>query len=426
MKEKLVVKNFSVLDDVEVDINKINILIGAQSTGKSIIAKLVYFFKTVHHLISQNIFNNSGKKKLSEALRFKFNTIFPEYLIQRRTFEVTYYYGDNSIHITNKGAKTHRSFKISYSDAISKEIAKLKKEYQQTVLSNGFSAPQSLEQFRRSTSDNLVKFLHDTPGQIASFIPAGRSFFANIEKTIFTLIERSAPIDPMLIEFGSFYQLVRERFLPHQKESFFDELYRTCIDVLGGQYEYRNNLDILRITDDQAILLRDASSGQQEAAPLIVSLLTLSRMKNIYLSIEEPEAHIFPESQWKIVEIIAMVYNLLKRKSTFFITTHSPYILTSFNLLLQAENTYRDILEKFHNGNIDEESKDQLDKKLRKIISFKKWVAIEDISVYSVQKGKCKDLRNKKNMLIDANEIDDISDTTSVLFDRMLEISYEE
>jgi hypothetical protein len=427
MKEKLVAKNFSVLDDVEVDINKINILIGPQSTGKSIVAKLVYFFKTIHHQLSQNIFNNSGKKKLSEALRYKFNTIFPEYLIQRRPFEVTYYYGDNSISITNQGAKTHKSFKISYSDSISKEIEKLKKEYQRKILSNSFSSPQSLDQLRLSTSNNLVKFLHDTPGQVASFIPAGRSFFANIEKNIFSLIGRSAPIDQMLMEFGSFYELVREQFLvypPDQKDSSLVELHRTCIDVLGGQYEYRNNFEYLKLTDGREILLRHASSGQQAAAPLINSLLILSRLNNIYLSIEEPEAHIFPESQWKIVEIIAMVYNILKRKSTFFITTHSPYILTSFNLLLQAQNTYDGILEKLENGNINDEIKKQLQKKLEKIVSSKKWVAFEDVSIYSVQEGKCKDLKNKENMLIDTNEIDEVSDTTSALFDRMLEIVY--
>jgi hypothetical protein len=436
MKEKLVVKNFSVLDDVEIDINKINILIGPQSTGKSIIAKLVYFFRTIHNPISRNIFNSGGKKQLSELLRFQFNTIFPEYLIQRRTFEVIYYYGDQSISITNKGAKSHKSFKISYSDSILKEIAKIKKEYQKAILSNGINTPHSPEQIRLSTTGKLTKFLHGTPGQVSSFIPAGRSFFANIEKNIFTLIGRSSPIDQMLIEFGSFYEIIRERFLapfPTPKDSISDELYRTCIDVLGGQYEYRNNFDYLKITDDWKILLRDASSGQQAVAPLIISLLTLSisplalsRIENIYISIEEPEAHIFPESQWKIVQIIAMVYNLLKRQSTFFITTHSPYILTSFNHLLQAENTYNDIREKFGNGLIDEERKNQLDEQLGEIISSNKRVAFEDVSVYSVKKGKCKDIRNKENKLIDANEIDEVSETTSTLFDRMLEISYGE
>lgn len=35
MKEKIVIRNFSVLDEVELEINKINILIGPRRPGKA-------------------------------------------------------------------------------------------------------------------------------------------------------------------------------------------------------------------------------------------------------------------------------------------------------------------------------------------------------------------------------------------------------
>jgi hypothetical protein len=430
MNEKLVVKNFSVLEDVEIDIKKINILIGPQSSGKSILAKLVYFFKIAHNGIATVIFNNGGKRELGKSLLKQFNKMFPQYLVIGRAFEVTYYYGDYFFSIKNKESKSFKSYEISYSDAIIKKFRKLKKDYQKRVLSNGLSNPSVLQQMQFSVSNDLVKFLHGYDlAHLSYFIPAGRSFFVNIEKNIFALIGQSAIIDQMLLEFAPFYNDIRDRYLPSfsaQKTSFDAELYRLCTEVLGGEYEFRNNYDFLKMTDGIDILLRDSSSGQQAAAPLIISLLALSKLKNICLTIEEPEIHIFPESQWKIVEIIAIVYNILKRNSTFFITTHSPYILTSFNNLLQAENTERDVEEKFLNGEIDEEQKNAALKKLDKIIQRKKRVAFEDVSVYSVKKGKCEDIRNEENMLIDANEIDEVSNITSTQFDKMLDISYGE
>jgi predicted ATPase len=41
---KLTVKNFSVIKDAELEFGKITVLIGPQSSGKSLLCKLAYFF----------------------------------------------------------------------------------------------------------------------------------------------------------------------------------------------------------------------------------------------------------------------------------------------------------------------------------------------------------------------------------------------
>ena len=41
--EKLTVKKFLNIKDIEFNLSKINIIIGQQASGKSVIAKLVYF-----------------------------------------------------------------------------------------------------------------------------------------------------------------------------------------------------------------------------------------------------------------------------------------------------------------------------------------------------------------------------------------------
>jgi predicted ATP-dependent endonuclease of OLD family len=138
--------------------------------------------------------------------------------------------------------------------------------------------------------------------------------------------------------------------------------------------------------------------------------------------IEEPEAHLFPESQRNIVEIIAMVYNLLNRNSGFFITTHSPYILTSFNNLIQVDNTYREIMKRFEMGKIDQKIKNDQIKRLDKIIKPNRRVSFDDAAVYVIKDGKCKDIRNNQNKLIDENVIDEVSGRIDSIFDQLIDI----
>jgi predicted ATPase len=45
-KERLTIKNFGKLKNIVIDFNRINIFIGEQATGKSLIAKVLFFCKS--------------------------------------------------------------------------------------------------------------------------------------------------------------------------------------------------------------------------------------------------------------------------------------------------------------------------------------------------------------------------------------------
>jgi len=57
--QKIVIKNFGAIPDAEIEIKNILILIGEQASGKSTIAKLIYFFKSIR----DELFNPSCKSK---------------------------------------------------------------------------------------------------------------------------------------------------------------------------------------------------------------------------------------------------------------------------------------------------------------------------------------------------------------------------
>lgn len=92
--------------------------------------------------------------------------------------------------------------------------------------------------------------------------------------------------------------------------------------------------DYIKSKSGALVNLEYASSGQQEALPLLLSIVCTS--KNTTLVIEEPEAHLFPSAQADVVKLIGKTYNLTEEASNFIITTHSPYILMSINNAVQA------------------------------------------------------------------------------------------
>lgn len=45
--QKIIINNFGAIKYAEIEVKKILVLIGEQASGKSTIAKLIYFFKTI-------------------------------------------------------------------------------------------------------------------------------------------------------------------------------------------------------------------------------------------------------------------------------------------------------------------------------------------------------------------------------------------
>jgi hypothetical protein len=258
------------------------------------------------------------------------------------------------------------------------------------------------------------------------FIPASRAFFSLVEKHVFSLLSNQpGPIDHILMSFGSLLNSIRDRYQFARQQINIDDLHRRCVDVLGGEYEYVNQNEWIVTKDNRRIPLGHASSGQKELAPLLLALQELLLYDfNSLIVIEEPETHLFPESQRDVVEIIATVYNLLKHKSGFFITTHSPYILTSFNNLIQAESAYHDVMEKFNKGAIEEKRKNMRIKELNRALNPNKRIPFDDVSVYEVKDGKCKDIKDMENQLISADVIDGVSDSIAAVFGQLVDISY--
>jgi predicted ATPase len=140
---------------------------------------------------------------------------------------------------------------------------------------------------------------------------------------------------------------------------------------------------------------------------LIVLAWWFQTRRSTTFFIEEPEAHLFPVSQRRLVEIFARL--AAARDHRFLLTTHSPYILTAINTLIMA-------------GNLIEERGDDIREEVLRIIGGNKLVRFEDVSAYTIKDGSLESILDDESRLIGSSVIDSVSDEFESVFDRLLEL----
>jgi predicted ATP-dependent endonuclease of OLD family len=407
MDEKLIVRQFAGIASIDLDINKINIIIGPQASGKSVCAKLLFFFKSFIWQIIATVENEDTKRSLDNLYKKKFEEYFPPEYWGDKSFSIRYSIRDSYIEVSRKEDEKNK-ITLSYSDSyktLLRDLRGINKKLKESISESTIQS--SLRIPRNFLSEYLPVALADHFPQHASysqlFIPAGRSFFANLQNSIFSFLSSSNALDPFLIEFGKLYEGYKSMLLRRadrivkniDSKNAYEEVDRLIEGIICAKHVRVKGTDYLVSSDGRRVNLSSSSSGQQETLPLAVILSVLpsiaSRLgKTVY--IEEPEAHLFPEAQRKIIELIALTFNLQHEKLQFIITTHSPYVLTAIN------NLPHGILPQY------------------------KTLSPGSLNAYGFEKGKCISIIDSETGLIDARIIDSVSDSLAVEFDELISI----
>ena len=382
---RIIIKNIGPIKKAEFDLNKVNVFMGPQSSGKSTIAKIC-----------------------SQCTWCEKN-----YLLTGD--EYNFYKGLLDFHRMDKGYFS--------------EASEMRYESEWVTISFRGNNKETL--FKKKKSEIRYTNLK------IEYIPAERNFVAAIPK-----LEKYSESFDNVINFRDDWMSFRETIT---KKSNFPIPLKT-IDV---QYKYDNSTkeDIITLANNKSILLQKASSGQQSIIPLLVvsefmfsalysekrnispvekkhiSGLLPENMKSDYewvinsqnfpeksgnggndklleetkekiwneiglsadyhfsnVIIEEPEQNLFPETQKELV------YSLLKsiknkgRNHKLLLTTHSPYILYALNNCMMG-GLVKDNISKNEQSDFE---------------SNASWIAPELVSVWEIVKGTLKQIKNNK------------------------------
>lgn len=258
------------------------------------------------------------------------------------------------------------------------------------------------------------------------YVPAGRSVLATFSEQLYDL--DNTKIELPLKEFMQMINLLKKKFgtkIPEIIQDYtktisgqiknddVDRAYNLIRLILKGDYVNDTDGEKIFINDRQWIKLMFASSGQQEVLwILLLIFVKILENKKVFLVLEEPEAHLFPYAQRTMIELVSFMIN--STQSQVLITTHSPYILTSINLL-----TY--------SGKVENNKKNPLNKI---IVPRQLRINPTKMNAFMIE---CNDnfnffsIKDKNEQLIDTTQIDRISEVISQETEEImdLEILYE-
>ncbi|OAZ03677.1 AAA family ATPase [Flavobacterium succinicans] len=412
--KKLIIQNIGPILNIELELNKVNILMGPQSSGKSTIAKIISYCQWVE---KRHILDGEYKYKVSEQL-LDFHRLSENYFSDKSYIE----YETDFIKISYKGQKLKETIKKK------KNNISYKKEKNIYIPSerNFVSVIPNLSRYKE-TNDNIMSFVYDwysakrkfTKKNSLPILNLGIDFYNSEENDLDVLFLNKIKKEILLREGSSGLQSVIPLILiiEYLTETFYDENISNSVNELDSINHFisKHFTDII-----SPKRLKDIVEKQDVKEKIEISNLEIKKIANVFLSrttyhntnfiIEEPEQNLFPETQR---DLIYHLLNKLKseRNHSLLLTTHSPYILYAINNCLLGY-TIKDKMP------LDEQNE---------LKSHNSWLNPEYISIWQVKNGELISVLDERTKTVTKHYFNEITkDIMDEYYDMLNYFEYAE
>ena len=433
MKEHyLEVENFGPIEKAEIKLNDILLFIGPQSSGKSTISKLFYFFLHLRDEYVKYLIESIDKQQEKYLARDFAKFVRKRFLEfwgpspQDRSLRISYTY-KNDVYVTIELDSTkHKYIDPKFSGSIKSDLKRKFRELKERSKSekggsNFFNSTSLIASEINDTAK--IEALFESSRKLFNFdeellfIPAGRSLLSTLSDQLQyihphqldypmrSFIER---INNTKSFFGkSLDDLVKERQLTSTRDVWFSVIRKVSTlikKILNGEYIYDKEGGKIYVNPKSYMKINFASSGQQESIWILLSLFLVCLEKvKARIFIEEPEAHLFPVAQKQIVELISFLSTTMNSK--FVVTTHSPYILSALN-----NHMYAFDLAKVKPQEVST------------IIDKAMWVDFYKVSGWFVQQGQAIRMEDESLKMLKAELIDSASELVNEEYDKLFSL----
>lgn len=419
----LIIKNFGPLKDVDISFKRINLFIGPQSSGKSCILKIACYCSYLEKRFELE--QNTSLLKTDEDFMTLLVSFHKLGAYEKNNTFISY----ESDYMLFSYDSQKKKFSFSWKEAARWNYKRVKVSYIPAERNLVAAVPTWLG--IKMKDNNILGFMSDWELVRKSFteknnlpvIDLGVSYFYDERAGRDVVnVEDNASIELTNASSGLQSVIPMVAFVNyHTSELFFSS------EESSVKTKAENAAILERIYT--RTYNRSSVDGTDESSPLLVARIgekmlvfkdkeSLEKCRNLYDSftrtdhcdffIEEPCAHLFPSTQSSLVKWLVERSNAIGRQNNLFISTHSPYLMTSFNNLIEAGNVYA--------------NKPQVKDKLFSIIPESQIVRFQDVSAYAIRNGRAVSLMNDEYSLIDANELDAVSDVISKEYSQILDL----
>lgn len=427
MGDKLSILNFGPIKEAELDVKDMMIFIGAQSSGKSTLAKLItilndFNFRQNNVSLEEELEKYNLHSFIKKSTVIKFNSQFFRFKYAKgkeTKFDplkfLNHYQEKKNLEKSDlERIELILSLMISSifldgkSSILLREIQKDDNfgfiDGQESITDTDFYIDSNITDLvinvlRLYNKKPVIEELNNLAKNVVrvfSFIRPLDSMYIPAERTLIPLIVNNiAGLINNKIALPNYVLQAVQEF-----EKGLNNIKELDLKIIGGlRFKRKGDLSFIYHNQNQKVLLRESSSGVQSILPILL-LVESSLKKENYINlnyvVEEPELNLYPKAQYDLTKYLVKSCLETDRKvmaKNLIITTHSPYILASANNLLLA-----------HKKGIVNSSKAE------KIVSKSSWINPTNFNAYEVKKGKVYRIFNKKSKLIDDNIIEEVSD----------------
>ena len=403
MNERLVVKSFGPVRDLDITFKKVTLFIGDQGTGKSCVAKLFSLFKWLEKVLIQkkykrNYFEQYNRflTKLCPYHRIE-SFIRPDsYLrFESNLYDFVYSDGFFRIHDKNEDAGLFKTSDKN-GDGISKIMY--------------VPAERSIV----SVAENKTKLLKELPDSSETFSDE----FVNAKKFFKSGYE--LPFEGLHFEYDSLNEVgwisggdYKVRLI--NASSGIQSSLPMCMvsEYLSKMIADREEIKLSKEEKDRlekrvAEIMQDDAISDSIKDMMIRQLSSANRYDRFINIVEEPELNLFPQSQMKVLRSLIAV-NSSSEQNMLVLTTHSPYSLAILNMLIMGAKVYQ---------KADENDREIIEN----ILPHRYHLNEKDVAAYrlsSKEENYCVSIINPNTGMIAKNDLDSCSDEINRIFNQL-------
>lgn len=381
---KLTVRNVGPIREAELEVKKHTVFIGPQGTGKSTLAKLIAMCHDSY------IFKYEDEDTIWD------NYSFNGWLTKNSKFSFS---GENYDVLFDKSLSTKTNRPEFNSVFTKRNDWLLRKRELDERESNGddidfWERAEDSEEILASIIKRIIPFS-------SFYIPAERNLVAILSESMWALSSFQINLPQLVTSFGRRFESSKR----NAKSLSIDFLSIVYKNEKGGNQTINNNENSVSVPFAQS------ASGYQSVIPLILTTEYLRPFGRLFI-VEEPELNLYPTAQKDLIYSLigGLQPDKLYQDAEWVITTHSPYVLSSFNTLMLAYKV----------GNQSEELRTEVNK----IIPSRCWINPDEFAAYYVDNGTVRSIVSEQTGMIAENELDDVSDDLADEQDKLLALRH--
>ena len=403
MNERLTVKSFGPVRELNITFKKVTLFIGDQGTGKSCVAKLFSMFNWLEKVLIQKKYKRNYFEQYNRFLTKLCSYHRIESFIQQDSYlryESNLYdfvYSDGSFRIHDKN-EDGGLFRANGANA--------------TGLSKIMYVPA--ERSIVSVAENKTKLLKELPDSSETFSDE----FVNAKKFFKSGYE--LPFEGLHFEYDSLNEVgwisggdYKVRLI--NASSGIQSSLPMCMvsEYLSKIIADREEVKLTKEEKDKlekrvAEIMQDNDISDSIKDMMIRQLSSANRYDRFINIVEEPELNLFPQSQMEVLRSLVAI-NSSSEQNMLVLTTHSPYSLAILNMLVMGAKVYQRASEA-----------DRAE--IESILPHRYHLNENDVAAYrlsSKEEDYCASIINSNTGMIAKNDLDSCSDEINRIFNQL-------